>query len=227
MKQLILTLFSEGSTNERFLPTVIQRTAQRLLPNLDVQIPIKLSPKNSHEERGLKRSKLILQAALDAYGSHALVIHSDADYPTAKRAYNERFKPGRDEVQKAKEQGGHSICEHLIPLIPVQMVEGWMLADAEALLNLIGTDLNAVALEVPTKIKEVESVADPKQVLEDLLRRAYAARTKRLRKKKTDIGWLYEPLGAGIRLETLEQVPSYQKFVECLTTTLIDLGFLR
>jgi hypothetical protein len=227
MRQLVLAFYGEGPTDERFLPVVIQRTAEQLLPDVDVLDLLILEPQRTLGKKESKRAELIYQAALDAAGSHALLIHSDADYPTSDRAYEERFKPGYDLVQEQKQKRlGDRLCTSLIPIIPIQMVEAWMLSDIETLRNILGTNLTTQDLGLPSGAREVERPSNPKQLLSEVVRQIYADRPHRSSRKDGQLGRLYEPLARQIRLAKLEQVPSYQKFVEDLTTTLRTLRFI-
>jgi hypothetical protein len=100
--QLRLALYVEGTTDERFLPTLIKRTCERLLEQsnnrdiVDVFEPqiIKLNPiPNTGKQR-------ILQAARVARNYHALIIHCDADRRSRERAFKERYQPGWELVQQ-------------------------------------------------------------------------------------------------------------------------------
>lgn len=57
------------------------------------------------------------------------------------------------------------------------------------------------------------------------MRKAYASRSKRQR--KTDIDFLYEPMGEKIRLERLKELSSYLQFVDDLTATLRTLNLIK
>jgi hypothetical protein len=223
MTTLVLGLYAEGRTDERFLPMVIQRTVERILIQrgrftIDVLEPIVLN--HSIDRKG--EDQRILEAARRAVGYHALIVHADADAPSPERALNNRFKPGLERVQQAL-QAEEQVCDHLAPIIPVQMTEAWMLADPEALRLVIGTNIPARTLGLPTRTRQVEADADPKQTLKQVMQMALAHRPRR--RRRVDLGVLYEPLGRQISLERLGAVPAYQRFVEDVTETLIDLHF--
>lgn len=219
MSTLLLALYCEGSTDHRFLPPVISQTARRILDNhqrnnTDVA-SIRLV-----EVKKKKRPESILQAAREALGFHALIVHTDADYPSPDKAWYERFEPGYKLVQQTKEDVGRD----LLPIIPVQAIEAWMLADYELLLEEIGTKLNAYDLDIPVKANQVEAISKPKLRLKKAIRTAYAGRSKRHR--EIDIDFLYQPIGERIKLERLMEVPSYVQFVEDLTDTLRTLNVI-
>jgi hypothetical protein len=220
METLSLALYSEGPTDSRFLPPVIVNTARYILDKHH-QRETGISAIHLIEVKNKKRrAEAILQAAIAASDYHALIIHADADHPSAEKARIERFEPGLQLVQRAKGDR----CRSLLPIIPVQATEAWMLADYELLLAEIGTTLTPTKLGIPTNPELVESIVNPKNKLKEVVRAAYASRTKR--RRKSDIDFLYEPIGDRISLERLKQVPSYQEFVVDLTETLVTLNFI-
>jgi hypothetical protein len=219
MQTLVLALYAEGSTDERFLPPVIQRTVQHIVAErgravVDVLEPL-LVPKNPDISG---QAEHILDAARQTTGYHALIIHADADHPTAERALTERFQPGLLLVEQA------GIDHHLIPLIPVQMIEAWLLADPEALRQVIGTDMSTRDLHLPVQAHQVESDPDPKQTLKDVVQRATAQRRRRRAIRVSD---MFAPLARTISLERLRSVPAYQQFVTDMSAALSELQIIE
>jgi hypothetical protein len=217
---LVLALYAEGRTDERFLPIVIQRTAERILAQSGLQVvdvPAPLVLDGSIYRRYPGRAERILEAARLARGYHALVIHADADYPTPERAMIERIKPGLILVRGSEE----TVCEQVVPIVPVQMTEAWMLVDSRAVCEVIGTSVDDQLLGLPQSARQVESDNDPKSTLSQVVRNALADRPRR--RRRLDVGTLYEPLARQIRLELLSMVPSYARFVCDLTEVLVDL----
>jgi len=222
MKKLSLALYSEGSTDQHFLSDVIRRTSRQILDrhgqySLNVQ-PIDII---TFRKVGLKQDECILQAARNAIDYHVLIVHADADHRTNEKALLERFKPGYMLVQNQE-----NICKHLVPIIPIQMTEAWMLVDHIALQDAIGTVMTARDLGLPPKAKLVENDSDPKQTLHLVLQKANAHRPRRQRHNQASLSMLYSILGRQINLERLRQVPSYQQFETDLTGTLKKLSLL-
>ncbi|SRR5260370_23723403 len=131
MRVLVLGLYAEGSTDHDFLPPVIQKTAERILAQHEqCEVEALVFPIEPSKSVKKDHAKGILQAARDSFGYHALIVHADADDPTPEKALSERILPGYRLVQHAKGQ----VCKHLVPIIPVQAIEAWVLADYELLL---------------------------------------------------------------------------------------------
>jgi hypothetical protein len=219
MGVLVLALYVEGPSDAHFLPAIIQRTAKNLIDqyrqDIDVSEPIVISI-----EKQRKREDCILNAAKEACGFHALIVHSDADDKTPDRAYKERIEPGFNRVLYSTEK----VCKELIPVIPVQMIEAWMLADYNALRGTIGTNASSEKLGLPARPALVERDANPKHTLNEIMRKANANRSHR--HQKIDINRRYELLARNIDLDVLALVPSYREFKKVLTKTLAKLHFL-
>jgi hypothetical protein len=215
MTTLVTALYAEGPTDQRFLPLIIQRTAVQILSQrghtiVDVLEPMLVEP----PEKG-ERDQSILAVARRVYGYHLLFVHADADAPTATAALRQRIAPGMALVQAAQQQG-ETVCTDLVPIIPVQMTEAWMLVDRDALLAMIGALSDHHDLDIPVRPQQVEQIADPKQQLSRIFAEALASRTRRIRRRRR-IAELYEPLGRTVDLTALAQTPSYQQFVADLT----------
>lgn len=220
MRMLILALYPEGSTDARFLPPIIQRTAERIIAQYGQDVvdvsELVIVPKQQHQ----RREACILSAARHVCHCHALIVHSDADERTPDRALSERIQPGFDLVSRSNEE----VCKHLIPVIPVQMIEAWMLADQSALCQVIGTDLSPQNLGLPSRPTEVERDANPKRTLNAVIQRAISARPHR--RRQLDFSTRQESLARTVNLDTLYSVPSYREFILNFKKTLAELKFI-
>lgn len=209
---LIVALFAEGNTDERFLPVIIERTLESLLRRYERKFTEVVSPYIIKPSRPYRdNADRILALAEESCGYHMLIIHADADHPTAERALNERFQPGLDLVQAARERGV-AVCEQIIPAIPIQMIEAWMIADVRVLHEIIGTNIAPDELGLPLHPHQVESISDPKQRLLQAVTKALADRPRRRRNPQQEIRTLQTSLGGQIRLEELRRVPAFADF---------------
>ena len=225
MPTLVMALYAEGRSDERFLPIIIQRTAVRLLSehaahDIDVGEPFVVNAATRSA-----RDEAILDVARQAHGYHLLVVHADADDVTPLRAMQERIMPGFQAVAAAH-RAGEQVCDKLTAIVPVQMTEAWMLADNDALRNIIGALQTAQHLNLPARPALVEGIADPKARLREVLAAVQAERTRR-RRTQRKIADLYEPLARQIDLNRLYLAPSFAQFQEDLCAGLEQLGFIR
>jgi hypothetical protein len=218
MSQLVLGLYAEGSTDERFLLIIIRRTAEVILAEHDRTDIEVLGPRvieKPTDSSSLERC--ILHAAKKARGYYALIIHSDADDRGYEQTIKERFMPGYHLIQQEEIEA----CKDLVPIIPVRMVEAWMLADLKVLEKVLGMRLDTRASGAPGRARLVESVADPKEVLKKIIKQAYPHQWKQI------MAQLYEQLAPEISIERLCQVPAYKKFFEALTETFKSLNVIH
>lgn len=224
MNTLVSALYAEGRSDERFLPPLLQRTLAALLNQhaeraVDVLDPLIVRPvkQPTHEE-------CILAAAQQAAGCHLLFVHADADERTSDRAYVERIEPGLSMVQSAGADG-IAVCRHIVPVVPVQMVEAWLLADAEALYDVVGVADITVSHLIPAAAHEIEGLSNPKARLLEIVRQAQAQRPRR--RRSVALGEYYEPLANRIELHALRRLSAYRRLEEELHTVLQQLGFTR
>lgn len=221
MRQLVLALYAEGHTDERFLPIIMQRVADRLLrryavASVDVLEPLSLKVSAKIDNRAQR----ILSAAKMAHGYNALIIHADADAATMEDALRNRYEPGNRLVQTSEGR----LCTDLAPLIPIRMTEAWMMADFDAFQDVVGTDLSADDLRFPSKPHQVEKVRDPKSKLSIALNQIFS---RRRRRKMASLGQYYEPLARRISLNKLEKIPAFQQFKGELANILQAQHFIR
>ncbi len=214
MTSLILALYTEGNSDIRFLNGIVQRTAAALIAqhgdtNADVQIPLQLK----RPPRCGSATDCIVQVARQVEGYHALIIHADSDQCTRDETLQQRLQPGMQQVASA------AIDIHIVPLIAVRMIEAWMLADHEVLLQLIGTHQDADQLHLP-RGSRVEDVRDPKTELQRVITDAFRQRSKRAQKLAPRVSDLYEPLGQQASLDRLRQLPAFRQFESDLTDVL-------
>jgi hypothetical protein len=220
---LQLALYVEGNSDRHFLPILIRRTVEAILATraryaIEVNevaiINDDMRRKTSHIER-------ILEAARCSEGYYALIVHRDADAPTQARARERYFDPGHKHVQQCSDP----VCRTLIPIIPVRMIEAWMLTDPEALCAATETNVNAADLSLPAAPHQVEADKTAKTTLRLAVQKALEHQRRGRRTMSPED--LYPELAARIRLERLRLVPSYSQFDQDMTETLITLGMAQ
>lgn len=91
---------------------------------------------------------------------HVIFIHRDSDGPDPERRRNE-----------IRSQSSAAGAAHVVPVIPVQTLEAWLLLDPGAIRAVVGNPAGRKPLELPAAGR-VESVADPKSVLRAALLQA-------------------------------------------------------
>ena len=136
-----------------------------------------------------------------------------------KRAYAEKINPAKEFLSDKKGE----ICKSLIPIVPVRMVEAWMLADKELLKEEMGTRMSDEELGIN---RMPELYLDPKATIIQAIGKSNRTTTRRHR-KDLDISELYASIGARLELEKLHLLPSYRQFVDEVREAYRQLGLLR
>ncbi|MEU4160966.1 hypothetical protein [Actinoplanes sp. NPDC026670] len=107
------------------------------------------------------RSRILAGEKLNDGRVDLIVVHRDAD--------NAGIEARRAEISNAAEAIESSPT--ILPVIPVRMTEAWLLLDEQAIRTVAGNPRGRADLELP-KWHEVESHADPKNLLNECLLKA-------------------------------------------------------
>lgn len=220
-KQLFIGLTTEGTTDMRFLESIVKRTFESIALNECQQdIEIFLFPVHT-SKTGLPFTEYVLQASADGvktYGIMTLAIHTDAD----KDSYEERKIHKILPAQKLLEQRDDSFCKLLTPVIPVRMMEAWMLADKQLLKEEIGTHKSDEELGID---RNPEAMADPKQIITKAIQIATEHLPKR--RQHLEIADLYSIIGSKISLNMLKRLRSYRMFQDEVRETYKALNYMH
>jgi len=219
MSTLSLALYCEGPTDQRFFSILIQRISQQILARRERPF-VEVLPVDVIKAKAPRHDEAILQAANQAAGYHALIVHADADHPTREKALQERFHPGYELVQRSTKK----VCKNLLPVIPVYMTEAWMLADYKTLQAMLETRMSPQELGLPRRTKLIESDPDPKWTLNQLVKKAYPKQSRNWNKI---VEKLYDELALFINLERLEALTAYKEFVKDMTQILMALNLIQ
>lgn len=215
-------LFTEGTTDIRFLEGVVKRTLTEVAFECvgDIEIALHII---TIQKTGLTFAKQVRRAAqigCAEFGISLLCVHTDADDSTDQTVLQSKFTTAQVLMNEVDEQ---EYCKLITPIIPVHMTEAWMLADTDLLKKEIGTTRSANELGL---YRNPESIADPKTVIEEAIRIAYSEQTRRRRNDLT-ISELYLPMGRKISLDMLEHLDSYRLFKSRLRESLRQLNLMH
>ena len=213
-------LFTEGSTDIRFLESIVKRTLDELAYDCKGQIETDLLTLEV-DKIGLGFVEQVEKASkkgLQDYGISILCVHTDADN-ALKRIIRTKIKPVLDDIKNYTDIN----CKNIVFIVPVQMVESWMLADKDLFKAQINSDKSNIELGIN---QNPEHLTDPKHTIENAIRIAKADMTKRKRGKGISISDLYQILGQKIELDVLCNLPSYMKFKEGLNQALQQLNYV-
>jgi hypothetical protein len=110
--------------------------------------------------------------ACSRYKPDVLFVHRDAE----RLSYADRL----EEISLALQRSGR-VNEHSIPIVPVRMLEAWLLFDEAAIRRAAGNPNGNNPISLP-RINRIESEPDPKQLLCDLLSQASGLAGRRLKR---------------------------------------------
>ena len=218
MNVLTIGYITEGNTDKRFLGNIIRRTFEDALFEADGQVEVFdpqhiLIQSDSFVEEVIKSAK-------EAKWAHVLCIHTDADDSSEDSALNHKITP----AFKAVNEELGAICKNLVPIVPVQMTEAWMLADKNILKEEIGTTRSDGDLQLP-RLKSIEGISDPKGTIINAIRLAFENAPRK--RRQPTISELYTPLSQKIDLHKLSDLPSYAKFKASAKAALVKLNYIH
>lgn len=196
---LRVLFLSEGSSDEGLVPHIEKIAAEADIP-VTVSAP-ELEWLRTPVGHSVAEKLRATRRLSDAY--HLAVLHRDAD----RQGPRQRREEIADAV--AREWPG---LPH-VPVVPVRMLEAWLLLDEQAIRQVAGNPRGRMDLCLPSS-SAVENVADPKDRLKETLARASGLNGRRLRELHTRF-----PRNRHRLLELLDQdgpvakVPSWQTFV--------------
>ncbi|MDI9878424.1 DUF4276 family protein [Flectobacillus longus] len=224
MSNLIVAgLFAEGSTDIRFLESVVIKTLEDVAFECQGQIETEVKAIEINKT-GLGFVDQVLEASqkgLNDFGIMLLCVHTDADDSDDSNVMEAKIRPAITSLNETNEA---EFCKILVSVIPVHMTEAWMLADKELLKSEIGTQKTNVDLGIHSA---PESIADPKGTINNAIRIAQSDLTRRKRNRGLDISELYQIIGQKIDLSKLENLDSFRQFKENLKSAFRELGFLH
>ena len=220
-KQLFIGLAVEGSTDMRFLKSVVWRTYLKIVydqceQDIDVDV-FELKPSKT----GKSFPEFVVDASIEGmkYGILVLAVHSDSDKDTLQERMQDKFFPAQQALDRAD---GNVVCKTLVPIIPIRMVEAWMLADTSLLKDEMGTSLSNAELGIH---RAPESIANPKEIIETAISVAMRHRTKK--RRTLTIADLYGILGDEVSIESLSRLPSYRSFFDSAVDSLRTIHYLQ
>jgi hypothetical protein len=169
MMELRYTLLAEGSSDQSLLP-ILTWLLHEHIPHHSVQAAwadlSRLTLKRSTIHTRIKRSLFFFPCDL-------LFVHRDADRdPRSSRV---------DEILRAKEiVAATQDLPPVICVVPVRMTEAWLLFDEAALRRAAGNPHGRQVLPIP-RLRDIEDIADPKDLLNSILREATGLGVHRMR----------------------------------------------
>jgi len=156
MNDFKFTLIADGRTDDALIPIL-----KWLLINLGIDAPDPQLPILGNLRNPPKKLQDKIAIALDLFPCNILFIHRDAE--TDENPIETRTK----EIRKAEKLVKKSLPP-IVCVIPIKMVESWLLFNEDAIRKVVGNPKGRQELNLP-KISEIKKIVDPKEILEKLL----------------------------------------------------------
>lgn len=219
-RQLFIGLISEGSTDTRFLYSVIERTIKQII--FDFGGVTEISIEELKKDFGKNFSNQVIDANLN-YQKESLInillVHSDADHKEDSKVLNEKFIPLFENIKLNDEV----MCKEIVPVIPVYMIESWMLADIDLFLDEISTNKTKSELGLNGN---PETFTNPKNKIKEALHIINQEKPKK-RRKDLQINDLYQIIGQKIEIDKLINLNSFDKFYKQVSESLQKLNYIN
>ena len=219
-RQLFVGLFTEGNTDNRFLESVVKRTFDEAAFEAVGDFEIYLQPINLTKQ-GLSFSEQVIRASkkgVEQFGITILCIHRDSDSENDTNVFQHSINPALYELSQKKDK---EYCKVTTVIVPVQMMEAWLLADKNLFKKEIGTNKTDIELGIN---RSPETIADSKEMIKEAIRIARLDLTKK-RRKDLDISEIYMPLGQKISIEKLNKLNAYLKFKQSVKSAFQILNY--
>ncbi len=203
----------EGPTDNRFIETLTERliTKHFLREGISVELSWTRVPKvGSSRDNILHSCKLASRQDL-------VLVHRDADCNDWRLGLERHFQ---EAMQKIDEDLEGLYNRMLIPVIPVQELEAWMLCSKQTLLGILETGFSTGQLGLDYKVGRIEGIADPKSRLENAIAIIHESLPKKKRRYAIQLGDLYDSMATTLPLEDLERLDSFVRFRNALTEKL-------
>ena len=172
MRELRYTLVSDGSSDRALIPIL-----SWVLVEHRVLCPIQPEwadlGRLPNPPRDLASR---ITYSLDLYPCDLLFIHRDAEIRAERRSYDQRKAEIIDALANVNYVQIPSIC-----VVPVRMMEAWLLIDEAALRLAAGNSNGQIPLDLPNPVT-LEQHNDPKSLLYNLLKTASGLTGRRLSK---------------------------------------------
>ena len=217
---ILLSFIGEGATDNRFIPNIAERLVEELLLEQNKEAIILWQPIS---KSGNDAASKILSASKQAKYCTTLIVHADADDDSTDVAMAHRIQPGLDAISNFD----GDVCENITIVIPVTETEAWMLVDKDLLKEEMNSQLSNQDLGLTYQLSRIETIADPKQKLQDAIHIHRQSLKRRRRRSAVLISELYEPISQRISLQKLEVLSAYNVFKENLITALRNKNILN
>lgn len=159
MRHIQFTLFAEGPTDRALLPILDWAIRETHKPDT---VGREFLPKSELKEQSTMAERLL--TAVEIFPCDLLFVHRDSDKQKPALRY--------DEIGSAiAELAAKGFAVPHVCVVPIRMTEAWLLLDEPAIRRAAANPNGTQPLQIP-KVKQLETIPDPKARLHEALRDA-------------------------------------------------------
>lgn len=197
MVDLTFALIREGTSDDGLVPHI---RSLLLLAGATSALGV------SREYKGTTAQR-IAEVLAEEVAVDLIFVHRDAD--------DRDYTPRLVEVTNAATAAG---CPgKVVPVVPVQELEAWLLTDSDAIRTVVGKPRGTSPLGLPA-IQNIENTSSPKEVLQSACMAASGANGARRRKEARVFGQRRSTLLERLDLTGgVHQLALWQRFVDATT----------
>lgn len=214
MREIRYTLLCDGSSDKAIIP-ILSWLLKDLLPNVSLQ--------SQYADFGLLRNPPPLSAldkrmekAVALYPCDILFVHRDAEKNT--------FQNRKNEILKFYQKINNTFTEKLVPVVPVRMMETWLLIDEKAIKAAAGNRQYNQTITLP-RTQNLETLSEPKDVLYKLLKDVSELKGRKLQNLKVSQS-VHLIANSIDDYSQLRQLTAFQELEKDMIVVLKELGFV-
>ncbi len=209
------TLLGDG-TSDRALMPVLDWLLSQLAGSLPVEGMWADISRAPQKPSNLRERVLF---ALDYFPADILFIHRDAEAQPPELRHGE--------VRAVSDELSHLLASQdvkTVAVVPIRMMEAWLLFDEPAIRLAAGNPHGLVKLKLP-KVKALEGLSDPKMILRDVL--VQATELQGRHRRKFDIPHSVQRVASSIcDFSPLLHLKAFQRLKADLEAVLRQQGFI-
>jgi hypothetical protein len=168
MPELRYTLLAEGTSDRALLP-MLSWLLKAQLPDIAIQADLADLSRLPHPPKELSER---IRTSVELYPCDVLFVHRDAD----KQGWEQRKNEIHSALAELDDTIPPTVC-----VIPVTMTETWLLLSEPAIREAASRPHGREDLSIPPW-RNWEAIADPKSLLETMLKTASGCTGRRLKK---------------------------------------------
>lgn len=217
MNEIKYTFLSDGRS-DKALMNIIDWLFSQLLPQVPVQkqfADFSFIPKPPPNDR----LDLRILKALELYPCDIVFVHRDAESSRL-----DDFQSRLTQIQESYElTNQYGAISKLVKVVPIRMMEAWLLIDEYAIKMASGNRNNRMDLNLPS-VTRLETIPDPKKMLDDLIKGASGLHSRRL--DKLNVREAVHRVAENIDdFSRLRQLSAFNRFENELIRVLEELNF--